>query len=155
MQFYQSLQAKDYEKCRKNSLIHSILKRIEHPRIRHYYCDALIKGVAVDINGDIYPCHRFVSVDNFKLGNVNEINPISASKIANFKFDFNLNNHNACDNCWAVNLCGGGCPYVNYICNKNCKLPNTLKCEVNKSLFSDIIILYLKLTDEEKHALQL
>lgn len=42
-----------------------------------YFCDAGAKKYAVDMNGDIFPCHEFVGEKGYALGNVRQTNDMS------------------------------------------------------------------------------
>ena len=152
--FYNDLCKGDYEKCKANLLVYLVIKRIAHPAYRRFYCDALIKGVAIDIKGDIFPCHRFVSCQDFKIGNV-YTKGINYNKVDNTSSKFYVRNRIKCDECWALNICGGGCPYINYVSNDDCCNPNELKCKIYKSFYLDMIYLYLKLTPKQKEALSI
>ncbi|CAM1340023.1 SPASM domain-containing protein [Tenacibaculum amylolyticum] len=71
-----------------------------------------MRGIAV--NGDVYPCHRFVGDNDFKIGNVKNENN---NKEKEFDLDF-VNTHPQCKGCFAKYYCGGGgCIHNNYIKN--------------------------------------
>jgi|GEM_PF-578788 len=74
---------KEYEKCAR--LLLEVNKNQEKFHFYHFNmniykppcvekkirsCAAGVKYFAVDYNGDIYPCHQFVGVDKFKMGQI-------------------------------------------------------------------------------------
>lgn len=86
--------------------------------------------VAVAANGDIYPCHRFVGVEGFKMGNVRD------GKIdEDLKRKFtaaNIFTKSDCKNCWAKFFCSGGCCANNYFANGDILKTDKFSCELEK-----------------------
>lgn len=71
-----------------------------------------MRGIAV--NGDVYPCHRFVGDYKFKIGRTDKDNE---NKETEFDVNF-VNNHPQCKGCFAKYYCGGGgCIHNNYVKN--------------------------------------
>lgn len=63
--------------------------------------------VAVAPNGDVYPCHQFVGMSEWKMGSVYDM-----SVNREMKADFaraNVYSKEDCRNCWAKFYCSGGC----------------------------------------------
>lgn len=152
--FYTDLQLGKIDKCRANSLIYQNLRKIAYFKERSSSCSAFISTLAVDVDGKIYPCHRFVG-SSYIIGDVNlpEIDIENAARL--FSKDFLLKNRVGCSECWAQNLCVGGCPCVNQESTGQCNVPNKWKCRLNRYLFERLLALFLLLTDEEKNALKL
>ncbi|MCX7658449.1 MAG: thioether cross-link-forming SCIFF peptide maturase, partial [Oscillospiraceae bacterium] len=63
--------------------------------------------VAVTPDGDIYPCHQFVGMADFKMGNVWE-EGLSRGLQKTFKGS-NVYTKEKCVSCWAKFYCSGGC----------------------------------------------
>ena len=68
--------------------------------------------VAITPDGDIYPCHQFVGIDEYKMGNIDE---------GTFDLEMKKEFANAhvyakpeCRKCWAKFYCSGGCNANNY-----------------------------------------
>lgn len=153
-QFISDLISKKVQKCKSNLLIYHNLKKVAHFKQRSCSCSAFISTLAVDIDGNVFPCHRFVG-SSYCIGNIatGEIDAEFAKKA--FVKDFMLENRNGCSECWAQNLCVGGCSYLNWEANGQCDKPNTARCRLNKYLFEKIVSLYLSLTTEQKDMLEL
>ncbi len=78
----------------------------------HASCGAGKTTFAVDINGDIFPCHRYSGVANSVIGNVHKkLNTLDETIICLSKYQ--------CKKCWNRNTCSHGCSYENYQNIKN------------------------------------
>ncbi|WP_366923920.1 nif11-like peptide radical SAM maturase [Metallumcola ferriviriculae] len=81
---------------------------ILHNKKIHYPCGAGVGYLGVSCSGDVYPCHRFVGLDRYKLGNV-------------FMEDLDRDMYHKpprtfikkCANCFAQYYCAGGCKHMN------------------------------------------
>ncbi|HOT08038.1 MAG TPA: SPASM domain-containing protein [Methanotrichaceae archaeon] len=80
-------------------------------------CSAGREYLAVTADGDVYPCHGFVGIDDFKMGNVRDEDFPEATyyTIRNIFNDLNVDTSNECSSCWARYLCGGGCEFYSYV----------------------------------------
>lgn len=69
-------------------------------------CGAGCEYIAISPSGDIYPCHQFVGMDDYKLGTVDT--GIDLSTRTQFETnDISTKSH--CQNCFAKYYCSGGC----------------------------------------------
>ena len=71
-------------------------------------CPIAKKTLAINVNGDIYPCHILNGTQTVCLGNIkrdNIFNTSETDKIITEKFKLKQNIE--CQNCWAQKLCGG------------------------------------------------
>jgi uncharacterized protein len=64
---------------------------------------------AVDTDGNIFPCHRYVGMNNYILGNV--FDGLDYRKVMGKYQAYNRNAVEMCSKCWARNICAGGCPW--------------------------------------------
>lgn len=70
-------------------------------------CGAGSEYLAVTPEGDLYPCHQFVGIEDHKMGSVFE--GLDRKDIQeNFK-NCHLFTKEHCNECWAKFYCGGGC----------------------------------------------
>jgi len=70
-------------------------------------CGAGSEYLAVTPEGDLYPCHQFVGIEDKKMGSV-----YGGLKRMDIQAEFkacNLFSKEACTSCWAKFYCGGGC----------------------------------------------
>ncbi|WP_250277545.1 PapB family radical SAM/SPASM ranthipeptide maturase [[Clostridium] colinum] len=139
-----------YDIAKKINMIHRALVQLNSAKVQKSPCGASINMVAIDINGDIFPCHRFVSSETHKIGNVNfgidRETFIEQLSNEDTKFD-------ECNNCTVKMFCRGSCPYENYNNTKILNRPSIRQCYFNKVFFTQIIHLYLDLSDGQKEKL--
>ena len=77
-------------------------KRLKGCGVGTEYC-------AVTPEGDIYPCHQFVGIESFKMGNVHD-DPIRLDSSVQAQFSHLLvPDKPNCVSCWARTFCSGGC----------------------------------------------
>ncbi len=79
-----------------------------HNSKRPHFCGAGRGLIGVSVSGDVYLCHRFVGMEEYRLGSIFEHdlkreeylkNPITCNQL--------------CANCFARNYCAGGCKHDN------------------------------------------
>ncbi|MDI3481451.1 MAG: uncharacterized protein PWQ97_1106 [Tepidanaerobacteraceae bacterium] len=93
-------------------------------------CGAGREYLAVTPSGDIYPCHQFVGLDEFIMGNVFE-KKLNESIVERFK-NTHIFAKPECSNCWARFHCSGGCNANNYQINGDLNTPYKLTCKLQK-----------------------
>lgn len=77
----------------------NLIRDIYNGRIlRRYKCGAFFGMATVSTDGNIYPCHRFVGLDNFIIGNVFE--GIDNGKMLRFLEDLEKAKQLSCFYCW-------------------------------------------------------
>lgn len=82
-----------------------------NPSINMLSCGCGRTLLSVDVNGDIYPCHRFVGVPEMKLGNIDT--PYRELKDEMFAEHITFVNPE-CQTCFLRFTCGGSCMHENY-----------------------------------------
>lgn len=115
---------------RFNSRILQILKGTR----RTSYCGAgrFIFGVAA--NGNIFPCALLAGRKDMELGTLDE--PVSIWVERGKKWAEANSPREECKKCWALPLCGGGCPVMYYACGeRECELTR-VNCELALAIFS-------------------
>ena len=70
-------------------------------------CGSGSEYLAITPEGDIYPCHQFVGMKDFNMGNVLE--KTFDTSIQKEFGQCNVYTKNECRNCWAKFYCSGGC----------------------------------------------
>lgn len=86
--------------------------------------------VAITPDGDIYPCHQFVGIDEYKMGNIDE-----GTFNQEMKADFakaHVYSKEECTKCWAKFYCSGGCNANNYQYMGNIRKAHKLSCQLEK-----------------------
>ncbi len=102
--------------------------------------------VAITPDGDIYPCHQFVGMENWKMGSLYD-----------GSFDFkmkdmfaraNVYGKESCKDCWAKFYCSGGCNANNLQYAGDVHKPHKLSCELEKKRLECAIMIKAAMADE-------
>lgn len=86
--------------------------------------------VAVDPHGNIFPCHQFVGIDRWKMGNLND--GTFDDEIKSYFAKTHLYSKLGCRDCWAKFYCSGGCNANSFIYEGDCRKPHGLSCELQR-----------------------
>lgn len=86
--------------------------------------------VAVDPHGNIFPCHQFVGIDEWKMGNLND--GTFNNDIKTYFAKTHLYSKEGCRDCWAKFYCSGGCNANSFIYEGDCRKPHKLSCELQR-----------------------
>ena len=117
------------------------LHRLNKKKNVRFNCTATEDYVNVDPNGEIYICHKYVGITEGKLGNVYQID----TPVQPLGFDAEIGE---CKNCWAHNLCGGGCYYDGFEATGNSyHTCNTNKCKIHRAQIKAAIYIYCYLKE--------
>ena len=107
-------------------------------------CGSGNEYLAVTPDGEVYPCHQFVGLEEWKMGNVHE-NSLDAEKKARFAAA-TVYQKPDCKDCWAKYYCSGGCGANNYRYMGNLLTAHTISCEMEKKRLECAIALKAALT---------
>lgn len=149
--FLELIQSGDYKTAKKLRILMSGLQKIHKSGVASkILCGVGSAQLAVDINGEIYPCHRFVANKEYAMGNV-----LKDTKIEKMPFleEITLEKHKECKNCWARNLCVGACPNENLVNAGTTQKSDSKNCRFIQAMYNDLIHAYLELTVENKKQL--
>ena len=86
--------------------------------------------VAVTPDGDIYPCHQFVGIEGYKMGNLDE-GTFDREMQQRFA-QAHIYAKEKCRDCWARFYCSGGCNANNYLYQGDILKAHPLSCEMEK-----------------------
>jgi len=93
-------------------------------------CGAGHEYAAVTPEGDLYPCHQFVGLEDFKIGDV--FNGVNREDIRKDFRVSNISTRDDCKVCWAKYYCSGGCVANAWQFNNSLDLPYKVGCELEK-----------------------
>lgn len=102
----------------------SVNQRDTGPRLFH--CGACRGTSTVAANGTIYPCHRFVGVQAFSMGHIND-GPC-LEKAGEFWLRYHAATEDTCSRCWARKLCNGPCPWLLVRADGSFRSPTEWQC---------------------------
>lgn len=137
--YVKNIKNKNFDVVEKMTDIIKAMEKIHNAGKRSNGCGAFKRMYAINIDGNIYPCHRFVGIPEFCLGNIND----RIVDGTDFLRDLDVDNRKKCASCWAKNLCLGGCAYENYMENKNISVPSDNFCEHMKLLYEEVIKVFI------------
>lgn len=95
--------------------------------------------VAITPDGDIYPCHQFVGIEDYKMGNLHD-----GTFNLDMKDDFahaHVYAKPECKKCWAKFYCSGGCNANNYIYAGDIHNAHKLSCQIQKKRLECAILM--------------
>ncbi|MBR1863643.1 MAG: thioether cross-link-forming SCIFF peptide maturase [Ruminococcus sp.] len=95
--------------------------------------------VAVTPDGDIFPCHQFVGIDEYKMGSI-----LDGSFDMKMKDDFaraHVYTKPECKKCWAKFYCSGGCNANNYMYQGDIRAAHKLSCQIQKKRLEVAILM--------------
>lgn len=106
--------------------------------------------VAVTPDGDIYPCHQFVGMEEFKMGSVldDTLNKQMKDEFARA----NVYTKEECKTCWAKFYCSGGCNANNFQYAGDIHKPVKLSCDMEKKRLECAIMMKAALAAGEEEA---
>ena len=93
-------------------------------------CSCGNEYVAVTPEGDIYPCHQFVGMKEYVMGNLND--GTFDRKMQTSFAKINIYTKPQCRGCWAKFFCSGGCNANNVQYEGDVNRPHSLSCELEK-----------------------
>ncbi len=117
-------------KCLSHSQLFAPLKMLLHNLKCYFPCGAGLGYVAISCSGDVYPCHRFVGMDQYRIGSIFN---------NNLKRDRHLKSpvisYKSCTACFARYYCVGGCKYDNATLNGSVSIPSEDICRWRQRQF--------------------
>ena len=102
-------------------------------------CGSGTEYLAVTPWGDLYPCHQFVGMDEFLLGNVFE--GIKRTDLVEEFKTCNVYSKEKCINCFAKFYCSGGCAANSYNFHGNINDAYDIGCELQRKRVECAIML--------------
>lgn len=107
-----------------------------------YHCNAGTNLLAVTAEGDVYPCHRFVGMDEFKMGNVTDPDLKESERYNSIRNQFieaTVDNREGCRDCWARYLCGGSCAKHSFAEHGRIDPPVARHCQYIKTVVEELL----------------
>ena len=92
-----------------NHLLTHYLNALYFKKMKIRGCNAGESGIAVGTNGKIYPCHRFMGMDDNVIGTLED--GIDIPKRNEYR-KANVLTKEECKDCWARYLCSGACSHT-------------------------------------------
>lgn len=109
-------------------------------------CGSGTEYLAVTPWGDLYPCHQFVGMEEFKLGNV-DTGVEKTELVDEFKL-CNVYAKDKCKDCFARFYCSGGCAANSYKFHSSITDAYDIGCEMQKKRIECAIMIKAALAEE-------
>lgn len=108
-------------------------------------CGSGNEYVAVTPEGDIYPCHQFVGMPEYKMGSVMDktLDMMIKKTFANA----NVLNKAKCKDCFAKFYCSGGCTANNLLYGEGLNEPYDMSCELERKRLECAIMIKAALSE--------
>lgn len=107
-----------------------------------YHCNAGANLLAVTARGDVYPCHRFVGEESFRMGSVADENLRQSPRYREIRqafIDATVDAREGCRDCWARYLCGGSCAKYSHAQHGNIAPPVARHCLYIKTVIEELL----------------
>ena len=101
--------------------------------------------VAVTPDGDVYPCHQFVGMEDWKMGSVEDLSVDFKKK--DYFAKANVYAKEDCKTCWAKFYCSGGCNANNLQYAGDVLKSHKISCELEKKRLECAIMIKAALAD--------
>lgn len=115
-----------------------ILHMLYHKYHMERSCGAQVHNCAIGTNGLVYPCQRFMGMDDYVTGSVHKM------ELKDFYIP-KVDEKDECKSCWAKYLCGGGCLYTCVSNQSDIYKAPIETCEISKWKYELIIYIYHQL----------
>ena len=124
--------------------------RVIRERLAHY-CGAGRTYFALSQEGDFYPCHRFVGMEEYRMGDLEQGMDLSLQKKI---LTLTVDNRPLCKDCWARYLCGGGCWKHAVDMHGTLEVPdNDISCTITRHLIECAMAINSELNVSDKQIL--
>lgn len=129
------------ERIKLISYIFPVLNQMITKTRMIYGCAAGRELMTITADGDVYPCEKYVGLDEFHMGNVHD-DDFPGEKFNSIRETFykiNIYNSLDCNSCWARFFCGGGCHFQSYITHGDLSRPTKRRCLEMKSILEALL----------------
>ncbi|MGE5548444.1 MAG: radical SAM protein [Solirubrobacterales bacterium] len=120
-------------------------------------CNAGRAVAAVAADGDVYPCHRFVGKDGFRIGNVSQDPPLNDdhARISAAFQRAGVDANPTCSGCWARYMCGGCCYVIAHLRTGDIARPPSYYCRLKKTVYHELLATFAEIMADPERASRL
>jgi len=135
---------KKLERLKESGIIFSRFNKLITREKKIFPCGAGRSSVAISFKGEIFLCHRFVGIKDYKIGN------ISNQKLNRKKYQISpLTINYNCNKCYAKYFCAGGCYHDNLGYTGSLTTPSSDMCKLMKYMVTHLLIIYSQLDEND------
>jgi len=125
-----------------NHLFTNYLNALYFKKMKIRGCNAGESGIAVGTNGKIYPCHRFMGMDDNVIGTIDD--GIDIPRRNEYR-KANVLTKEECKDCWARYLCSGACSHTSVSHTGSVFHAPTCYCDIYKGVIELVLYVYWEL----------
>lgn len=137
----------------KIAKIAALMSAVYKKKFKENFCNAGINNIAIDVNGDVYPCFMFIGVEEYKMGNIKDTQENDFIRIKTQCEENTIESNSNCKDCWATKICAqaySGCIGTLYFENGDIKKPVKEKCEISKVVLEEVLYQIKKYSEVKK-----
>lgn len=123
-------------------LFSSYLDKLYFKKMKIRSCNAGNNGLAIGTDGNIYPCHRFMGMPDYIIGNLES--GIDETLRAQYR-KATIYTKEECKDCWARYICSGGCSHTSASHNGDIYHAPSCYCDIYRGLHEIILHTYFRL----------
>jgi len=131
------------------SFVSTVLRTLITHQARSLICPAGAGTLAVDPEGDVYPCFMFAGQPEFRLGNVKEPleEDVFMERLQGFVHHNHKESHTNCRTCWARKLCTG-CIGEIHVRTGRLDRESDLTCGIMKAVAEETMLFLAEIQEE-------
>ena len=134
-----------------NNIFSEKLNRLYFKKLKIRSCNAGYGGIAIGTDGNIYPCHRFMGMPEYIIGNLEE----GIDEVARGGYrEATIYTKEECKTCWARYLCSGACAHTSAVHGGDVFHAPTCYCDIYKGLDELALYAYWKLKEWDEDILR-
>ncbi len=129
-----------------------VTRKQAYSQARPTLCGVCRNMKAVTPEGDLFPCHRYVGMEAFKMGNIHT-GGIQQDRVRDYYDALYTTYAEKCAPCWLRHLCGGQCPW--YLSSEDGAIspPDDATCDDIRDGFEVLLGFYATLMSRFPEAL--
>lgn len=125
-------------------LFTSTLNSLYFKKMKVRSCNAGNSGIAVGTDENIYPCHRFMGMEDYIIGTLDK--GIDESLRGKYR-KATIYAKEECKDCWARYLCSGACAHTSAVHGGDVFHAPVCYCDIYKGLYEIILDVYWRLKE--------
>ncbi|MBE6799065.1 MAG: radical SAM protein [Ruminococcaceae bacterium] len=127
-----------------NNLFSEVLNRLYFKIMKERSCNAGNNGLAIGTDGNLYPCHRFMGMPEYIIGDLEH--GINETQRSNYR-KATIYEKEDCKNCWCRYLCSGGCAHTAAVHGGDVFHAPECYCDLYKGLYEILLHTYWRLKE--------
>lgn len=144
--YCQAIREKKYNEIKTMGYVGKIFDKLKNGGVRLKNCGAGNNMIAVDKDGNLFPCHRLLPYIHYKMGDI--FTGLDKEKCGELEQEMMIANYPKCQKCWLQSFCCGGCIQENLVMEDNANQPYYNYCKYMEEVTEYALKKYLQLVAE-------